>query len=567
MKKFFLIMLLCLYSWGYSQGENDNWYFGQYGALNFANPGSPTVLTDSGMFVSWNMPSGSVSDSSGKLLFYTDGGSIWNRDHGFMYGVSGVGLSVNAHQFAIVKHPTNNNLYYIINSGDLNYSTYTFEANYTLIDMSLGSNGLDGHPLGQVVNYKIPLLDSNGAPFTYGKGVTIVPHADMNSFWILISNNLQLYSYHLTSAGINPVPVTSSLYFENQPPSPFQHYSYIKSSPKLNSCKGFSHYLSLCTIDPSNGYNEGRVYSFDDNTGQITTNYLLEVLSLNPLRTEFNKNGSILYLAPNDNTTSLLAVDLESSFGTSINYSNISPPPANSFLSIQRNKYGEIFVQSNYNSNYISKIINPDIYGGSSLHLNYLNNSNPNGSGLGVFPPLIPTLNYDINSGCIPNINLTTTEINNSIIYPASNTITTQTDYKVQSGQNIVMKAGNNITLLPNTFIEYGADYLATIEACDCDEEAGESRKNTRISLDLRKSEKPLITKNYIKLYPNPTSDILNIRTDTKINSVSVVDMTGRKINVKSEGTQVDVRELPAGNYLINVETKDGVSTEKFIKK
>ena len=72
---------------------------------------------------------------------------------------------------------------------------------------------------------------------------------------------------------------------------------------------------------------------------------------------------------------------------------------------------------------------------------------------------------------------------------------------------------------------------------------------------------------NKVSLYPNPTSEILNIKTDSKINAVSVVDMTGRKVNVKLEGTQVDVRELPAGNYLINIETKDGISTEKFIKK
>lgn len=43
--------------------------------------------------------------------------------------------------------------------------------------------------------------------------------------------------------------------------------------------------------------------------------------------------------------------------------------------------------------------------------------------------------------------------------------------------------------------------------------------------------------------------------------------MTGRKVDVKLNGSQVDVRSLPAGTYLISVETKDGVSTEKFIKK
>ncbi|MBO6184659.1 MAG: T9SS type A sorting domain-containing protein [Chryseobacterium sp.] len=75
------------------------------------------------------------------------------------------------------------------------------------------------------------------------------------------------------------------------------------------------------------------------------------------------------------------------------------------------------------------------------------------------------------------------------------------------------------------------------------------------------------IIKNRLSIYPNPTSDILNIKTDSKINSVSVVDITGKKINVKLENDKVDVKSLPAGIYLINVETKDGISIEKFIKK
>ncbi|WP_291883364.1 T9SS type A sorting domain-containing protein [Chryseobacterium sp.] len=70
-----------------------------------------------------------------------------------------------------------------------------------------------------------------------------------------------------------------------------------------------------------------------------------------------------------------------------------------------------------------------------------------------------------------------------------------------------------------------------------------------------------------LAVYPNPTSDILNIKSDSKINAVSVVDLTGRKLDVKLEGDKVDVKKLPAGTYLINIETKDGISTEKFIKK
>jgi hypothetical protein len=83
----------------------------------------------------------------------------------------------------------------------------------------------------------------------------------------------------------------------------------------------------------------------------------------------------------------------------------------------------------------------------------------------------------------------------------------------------------------------------------------------------LATNEDTKIVKNMLSISPNPTSDILNIKTDSKINNVSVVDMTGKKVDVKLNGIQVDVRSLPAGNYLINIETKYGISTEKFIKK
>lgn len=75
------------------------------------------------------------------------------------------------------------------------------------------------------------------------------------------------------------------------------------------------------------------------------------------------------------------------------------------------------------------------------------------------------------------------------------------------------------------------------------------------------------IVKKQTYFSPNPTSDFLNIKTNSKINAVSVADLTGKKVNVKLDGDKVDVRSLPAGTYLINIETKDGVSTEKFIKK
>lgn len=86
-------------------------------------------------------------------------------------------------------------------------------------------------------------------------------------------------------------------------------------------------------------------------------------------------------------------------------------------------------------------------------------------------------------------------------------------------------------------------------------------------TLSVEDTKEAIAGKLFISIYPNPTSDILNIKTDSKINSVSVFDISGKNLNVKQDGNKVDVRSLPAGAYLINVETIDGISTEKFIKK
>jgi len=90
---------------------------------------------------------------------------------------------------------------------------------------------------------------------------------------------------------------------------------------------------------------------------------------------------------------------------------------------------------------------------------------------------------------------------------------------------------------------------------------------NFNLSSVLGTSEEVKHSNIFLSVYPNPTNDILNIKSDLKIKNVSIVDMSGRNMNVKLEDNKVDVRNLTPGAYMINIETKDGISTEKFIKK
>lgn len=73
--------------------------------------------------------------------------------------------------------------------------------------------------------------------------------------------------------------------------------------------------------------------------------------------------------------------------------------------------------------------------------------------------------------------------------------------------------------------------------------------------------------KEHLSISPNPTTDYLTIKSGEKINNAEVFDMGGRKVEVGVIDNKVDVRKLNAGIYIINIETKAGKTTEKFIKK
>lgn len=74
-------------------------------------------------------------------------------------------------------------------------------------------------------------------------------------------------------------------------------------------------------------------------------------------------------------------------------------------------------------------------------------------------------------------------------------------------------------------------------------------------------------SKEAIKLYPNPATDLLTIDSKEKIQNISIYDMGGRKVNADLKNDKVNVKNLNAGSYIISIETKDGKTTEKFIKK
>lgn len=71
---------------------------------------------------------------------------------------------------------------------------------------------------------------------------------------------------------------------------------------------------------------------------------------------------------------------------------------------------------------------------------------------------------------------------------------------------------------------------------------------------------------NNLSIYPNPTKGEVNIKTDNKIKSTTVLDLSGKVLTTGSS-EKININSFTKGAYLLKVEFADGTSkTEKIIK-
>ena len=73
----FLSLLFAMFA--FSQQEASNWYFGENAGIKFNANGTVTAVTDGQLFTREGCAT--MSNSVGQLLFYTDGITVYNRNH------------------------------------------------------------------------------------------------------------------------------------------------------------------------------------------------------------------------------------------------------------------------------------------------------------------------------------------------------------------------------------------------------------------------------------------------------------------------------------------------------
>ncbi len=226
-KKYIWILLISGVSISHAQKEDYNWVLGYadhlvtdtlFGRtiLNFKNQALNITKTTIGVLSYLDYTNASISDSSGKLLFYTNGISAFNRNHQIMpngkYICPGevaewnfdVGLRLEQAAM-ILPWPDHPSQYYIINKILQAQTIYLSDTLfYSTINMKLRGG------LGDVVDkHKILFADTMSLSF-----MTACRHANGRDWWFLIAeyDSKIVHRYLLDPRGITHMGIQEVSY-------------------------------------------------------------------------------------------------------------------------------------------------------------------------------------------------------------------------------------------------------------------------------------------------------------------------------------------------------------------
>lgn len=587
--------------------KNDHWQLGK-SDLDFST--NPNTVNTISTITGNNYGKASVSDSNGDLLFYTDGNYVWNKNHAVMTNGSNLtDYEVYIYQTIIVPHPGNASMYYIFRNfatptGSLDprgfYVPQQGRYAYSIVDFS-------NNPLGTILdisggtypgNIYTKFLELDGGPVTHYityAPLTAVKSYSGNFYWLAVQKENSVLCYKIDTSGLNANPVVST----------FPSYK-IYNTGQFNNVQGYMMGIDKSTFRiASNGticklyglefskqinnstdpiQHNSRFYSlnFDDNSGvfsnfqQITTYFSTGdnggVSNNFELSPDLQKAYFIQYKRPSfsDPNSALdgqiIVKDLSNiTTEPRLLYEFSSPTtPSSGFYALQKDRYDNLLISSTSataNKNkYVHIINNPDSFTGSSVQLNYMSLNNNTISAL-------PQLIHNAVIQCQGDIVLNTTETFVNHEYKSYSKITTNTNYIVNSGADIMLHAEEAIYLEPNTDIKSGSKFLAEIFECP----VGNGRYGNFSQQNGEQGTVALV--DATKLYPNPNNGSFEITLGKEITGdllVVVYDIYGKTVysgNAKTNRFAVDVPNLSTGMYIVRLSSGDYNETIKFVKQ
>lgn len=236
---FLLLFYLSIPFFLLAQGENNIWYLGEDFGIDF-NGDHARAISD-GKIPPLSGIGTTACDKNGNLLFYTNGLTVWDRNHQVMPNGSDLEGYRVLSSAIIIPYPEHPSLYYLFTFTPIVNGT---QAYYSIIDMNL-NNGLGDVILSQK---NIRLTDNVTLLFATAPG-------SCGSLWLVTHGykNYHFIAYNITGNGIDTKPVISNV------------GSYLRD---IEGRLKFNNIYNRLLLHSSSGLVE--IYDFDQNTGQIS---------------------------------------------------------------------------------------------------------------------------------------------------------------------------------------------------------------------------------------------------------------------------------------------------------
>ncbi|MEZ4857140.1 MAG: IPT/TIG domain-containing protein [Gelidibacter sp.] len=514
---------------GISNNSANHWYFGNQAAIKFEN-NIPIALTNSAMTQVEGVAS--ISDANGNLLFYTNGITIFNKNHQVM--ANGTGLtsnSSNTQAAFIVPFPQNVDKYFVITPGPYNYS---------IVDMTL-DNG-NGAVISTAKN--IPITNENS------EKVAGLLASNQTDVWLITygANQKRFNVYKITPNGINMTPIISEFSIASG------FFGYMKISPDGTkiALANFNQSFHLYDFDASSGIvSNQKVISFTNSIGGFGSYGI-----------EFSPNNNLVYVSDHRGQNRVFQFDITMQSPELIANSMIALETNTVALgAIQLGPDKKIYV-ARENNGFLGVIHNPDVVG---TECNYV----AEGMGLGgktsnLGLPGFVASSLVQNQPYITSFSPTTGEEGTTVTIIG-------TDFSTILSNNIVTFNGVEATVIAATstsltvLVPIGATTGSIGIAIGCD-----LVSSTDIfTLENLGIHEDVVTEP-IMIYPNPTSDILhiNLKTPLTIQKIAVFDPLGKLVLTKDTNpSNINIQHIKNGLYFIKVYTAKGIYSKKIIKK
>jgi hypothetical protein len=344
----------------FAQKQGNVWMFGQGGALNF-NTTPPTAVWGSQVFSDpsqsgdylYSEGAASISDSSGNLLFYSNGEKTWNALNNMMpHGDSLKGFYSSTTAAFIIPVPKSDSLYYLFTTDGIERYLQN-GLRYSLINMCLDNGKGD-----VVVNQKNTLLLD-----TVGEKLCAVVQPNSPNIWLIAHKHFtnSFYAYLITPTGINS-PVISSIGSVHTGNMSYYNGCGTAIGQMKASSDGSRIGLAFSNVSPE----VAEVFDFNTLTGMIN-NPISLTSNVGNYGVEFSPDNTKFYLT---SVNGIYQFNLSAGPSSAINASKIQITSANCIPGpIQLGPDGKIYAARC--SNYLGVINDPNNSGTSCNYVDH----------------------------------------------------------------------------------------------------------------------------------------------------------------------------------------------------